>query len=138
MKSTQENKEGFLTKVKLTYQAKAEGIAANRDKLKLLLNKASAKFKEVSELPAVRESKTQVEVVFRMVKAHYSGNYKGLSNRTLALLVLGLFYFVLPIDFIPDFIPVVGYIDDLTVLVTIFNSLSKDVEKFLEWERTKI
>jgi len=138
MKSIQENKEGFLAKVKATYQAKAENIAANRDKLKELLHKASLKISEISAIPAVRESKSQIEVVFRMVKAYYNREYRGISSRSLGLLVLGLLYFVLPVDFIPDFIPVVGYIDDLTVIMAIFKSLNSDVEKFLDWERTKL
>lgn len=137
MKSHQINKEGFLAKVKATYQVKAESIAANRDKLKELLHKVSKKLAEVSEIPAVKESKSQIEVVFRMVKAYYSKEYRGISSTTLGLLVLGLFYFVLPVDFIPDFIPVIGYVDDLTVLATIFNSVNTDIQKFLEWERTK-
>ena len=136
--SIQDNNEGFLAKVKATYQAQADKIASNGDKLKELLHKASTKFTEVAEIPAVKESKSQIEVVFRMLKAHYNKEYKGISSRTLGLLVLGLLYFVLPVDFIPDFIPVVGYIDDLTVILAIFKSLNTDIEKFLEWERTKL
>ena|SRR5690554_3230777 len=134
----QENNEGFLAKVKATYQAKAERIASNRDKLKDLLHRASVKLTEVSEIPAVKESKSQIEVVFRMLKAYYNKEYRGVSSRTLGLLVLGLLYFVLPVDFIPDFIPMVGYIDDLTVIMAIFKSLNTDIEKFTEWERTKL
>lgn len=138
IESLQKNKEGFVAKVKATYQAKAEKIASNRDKLKELLHKASAKLTEVGDIPAVKESKSQIEVVFRMLKAYYNKEYRGISSRTLGLLVLGLLYFVLPVDFIPDFIPLVGYIDDLTVILAIFKSLNTDVEKFLEWERTKL
>lgn len=134
----QENNDGFLAKVKATYQAKAERIASNRDKLKDLLHRASVKLTEVSEIPAVKESKSQIEVVFRMLKAYYNKEYRGVSSRTLGLLVLGLLYFVLPVDFIPDFIPMVGYIDDLTVIMAIFKSLNTDIEKFTEWERTKL
>jgi uncharacterized membrane protein YkvA (DUF1232 family) len=136
--SIQENTEGFLAKVKATYQAKAENIASNRDKLKDLLHKASVKFTTIAEMPAVKESKTQIETVFRMLRAYYNKEYRGISNRTLGLLVLGLLYFVLPVDFIPDFIPMVGYIDDLTVILAIFKSLNTDIEKFLDWERTKL
>jgi uncharacterized membrane protein YkvA (DUF1232 family) len=34
-----------------------------------------------------------------------------------ALLVLGLLYVVSPIDFIPDFIPLIGELDDLVVII---------------------
>lgn len=138
MKTEHENKEGLLSKVIHVYQAKADSIASNRDKLKKLLNKASAKIKEVGNIPGIKESRSQVEVVYRMLKAHLNNEYKGVSTRTVGMLVLGLLYFVLPVDFIPDFIPVVGYIDDLTVLLAIFKSLNSDIDKFLEWESTKV
>ena len=137
MKENLENKEGFFNKVKNAYQTKADSIASNRDKIKGLLHSVSEKMKEIAQNPAVKESIGQFEVAFRMVKAHVTNEYKGISNRTLGMLVLGLLYFVLPLDFLPDFIPVIGYVDDLTVIVAIFKSLSSDIEKFLEWERTK-
>ena len=137
MKENLENKEGFFNKVKNAYQTKADSIASKRDKIKGLLHSVSEKMKEIAQNPAVKESIGQFEVAFRMVKAHVTNEYKGISNRTLGMLVLGLLYFVLPLDFLPDFIPVIGYVDDLTVIVAIFKSLSSDIEKFLEWERTK-
>jgi uncharacterized membrane protein YkvA (DUF1232 family) len=138
MKENFENREGFFNKVKNAYQAKADSIAANRDKLTGLLHRVSEKIKEIAQNPAVKESIGQFEVAVRMIKAHVTNEYKGVSNRTLGMLVLGLLYFVLPLDFLPDFIPVIGYVDDLTVIVAIFKSLSSDIEKFLEWERTKM
>lgn len=132
-----DNKESLLGKAKTAYQSKADKIASSRAKLARLLKEATEKLNRVSEIPAVQESKEQIEIIFRMVKAHISHEYRGFSNRTIGLFALGLLYFILPIDFIPDFIPIIGYVDDLTVLMAIFKSVSSDVEKFLEWERTK-
>ena len=39
-------------------------------------------------------------------------NYKKIPFGTIAAVVASLLYFVSPIDVIPDFIPVIGYIDD--------------------------
>ena len=72
-----------------------------------------------------------------MIKAHLSKKYAGLSNRSLGLIVLGLFYFALPTDLVPDFIPFVGYVDDITVLLAVFKSIQSDIEKFLEWEKNQ-
>lgn len=41
-------------------------------------------------------------------------------------------YFILPIDFIPDFIPVAGYTDDLAALLWAFYSVAKNVTPEIE------
>lgn len=41
-------------------------------------------------------------------------------------------YFILPIDFIPDFIPVAGYTDDLAALQWAFYSVAKNVTPEIE------
>jgi len=46
----------------------------------------------------------------------------------------GLLYFILPADLIPDFIPVIGYLDDLAVLTTIMNSLQKEICDYHIWK----
>ncbi len=37
-----------------------------------------------------------------------------------AMIIGGLFYFISPIDLIPDFIPVAGFLDDIAVIAGIF------------------
>jgi uncharacterized membrane protein YkvA (DUF1232 family) len=37
-------------------------------------------------------------------------------------------------DFIPDFIPLMGYIDDMAVLTTIINALGGELEKYRNWK----
>jgi len=138
MNTQNDNNSSLFSKVKAVYQSKAESIASSREKINKLLHRVSDKMREIGEIPSVRESKTQVEVLYRMVKAHVNNEYKGVSSRTLGMLVLGLLYFVLPLDFVPDFIPVIGYVDDLTVILAIFKSLTSDINKFLEWERSKV
>jgi uncharacterized membrane protein YkvA (DUF1232 family) len=48
----------------------------------------------------------------------------------------GLLYFILPTDLIPDFIPVIGYLDDLAILTTIMNSLKKEIDEYRIWQDT--
>jgi uncharacterized membrane protein YkvA (DUF1232 family) len=40
-----------------------------------------------------------------------------------------LTYLILPIDIIPDFIPVIGYIDDLVLIVLGLNMILNDIDK---------
>ncbi len=45
------------------------------------------------------------------------------------LLLAALLYFLSPIDLIPDFIPVIGYLDDLIIVPTLIWMAFKEMEK---------
>lgn len=129
--------QNLFEKVKAIYLNRAEHIAGTEKKLKALLVKVNQKWHDLSQNPTFAEVKFQIDIFIRMIKAHLSKRYSGLSRRSLGLTVLGLFYFVLPTDLVPDFIPFVGYVDDITVLLAIFKSIQSDIEKFLDWEKNQ-
>ena len=129
--------QNLFEKVKAIYLNRAEHIAGTEKKLKALLVKVNQKWQELSQNPTFAQVKFQIEIFIRMIKAHLNKKYAGLSNRSLGLIVLGLFYFALPTDLVPDFIPFVGYVDDITVLLAIFKSIQSDIEKFLDWEKNQ-
>ena len=52
----------------------------------------------------------------------------------MAWIIAGVIYFVSPIDAIPDFIPVIGFMDDAFVISLVMRGVRKDVENFREWE----
>lgn len=127
--------EQVFEKARRMYESKAEKITLCDKKIRQLLNRVRLRLKELSTTPLLMEARFQLEIFIRMLTAHIQKRYRSLSPRSLALLVLGLFYFALPLDLVPDFIPFVGYIDDLSVLLAVYKSLQVDIERFLEWER---
>ena len=44
-----------------------------------------------------------------------------------AMIIGALGYFILPVDLIPDFIPVAGYADDMAALVACYNAVKDNV-----------
>jgi uncharacterized membrane protein YkvA (DUF1232 family) len=56
---------------------------------------------------------------------------------TIVWAIAAIIYFVSPIDLIPDFIPVVGYLDDVVVIGWVAASISTDIENFREWEESQ-
>jgi len=53
-----------------------------------------------------------------------------LSKQAYLTIAGALAYVVLPIDIIPDFIPGVGFIDDVFVIGFVMKSLSDEIERF--------
>lgn len=75
-----------------------------------------------------------IQRLFRMLRAYASGEYKGLERKK-ALLILGsVLYFLSPIDLIPDAIPILGWLDDLSLFAWVLNSLHEELREFTVWE----
>lgn len=125
--------DNFYQRAKLLYFEKAEKISQSNTKLSSLIESATEKLKKFAENPQIQEVKAHVDIITRMVKYHINGVYR-ISNKTLAILAMGLVYFITPIDLIPDFIPMIGYVDDLSVLVAVIKALQEDIHKFMAWE----
>ncbi len=53
-----------------------------------------------------------------------------LDTKTKLTIAGALAYVILPIDIIPDFLPIVGWIDDAFVLGFTINSLSEEIERY--------
>ena len=75
-----------------------------------------------------------IRTAYDMVSDSVTGKYKGVSKTTLALLAGGLAYLALPIDLMPDFIPVAGWVDDAAVLGWIFARCSDEFKKYKEFK----
>jgi uncharacterized membrane protein YkvA (DUF1232 family) len=85
--------------------------------------------------PALKKVLENVRELYALFKDSVKGNYK-LHPAHVAMIGGGLLYFILPADLIPDFIPIVGYLDDLAVLTTIMNSLKGEINAYRSWKET--
>ncbi|RPA68163.1 DUF1232 domain-containing protein [Cyclobacteriaceae bacterium YHN15] len=137
MASFRDKTVDFYSKAKLLYQEKAYDIAGEDGKLKKLLAQVKERLDTVSHNPKVQSALEPIMLFKRMIQAHRSGEFK-VSKKTLGLIVLGLVYFVTPLDIIPDFLPLIGFADDLSVLIAIYNSVKHEVDDFRSWEKGKL
>ena len=78
-----------------------------------------------------------IRASYNMVADATTGRYNGLSKGTVALVVGGLAYLALPLDIVPDFIPVAGWLDDAAVLAWIFRQSAAELARYRAW-RTDI
>ena len=72
----------------------------------------------------------KVKLFIIMLRAYFKGEYREIPWKSISLILAGLIYFVNPLDLVSDFIPVIGYVDDLTVVLWVFKSVEEDVNRF--------
>ena len=70
----------------------------------------------------------------RLVRAYFNGSYRQIPTRSLILGLATLLYFVMPIDIIPDFLPIIGLSDDLSVIAWFVTTFQSELTRFRSWE----
>lgn len=111
---------------------KARATIYDYPALEKVFERGMAKFdKEKARLNSVLE---ELSTLLRLLKAWATRSYTEVPVRTMVLVVGAVLYFLLPFDFIPDFILGVGFLDDITVITFVVQSVRKDIEKFQQWE----
>lgn len=74
-----------------------------------------------------------ISVFSRIIKDRSAGVYPNFPWKSLLSIVGSLLYFLNPLDVIPDFIPFIGYLDDITLLAWVYRSIESDVNRYLAW-----
>ena len=69
-----------------------------------------------------------------MVLGYEGKGYPNLPIGTIMLIASALLYFLSPIDFIPDSIPGIGYVDDAAVVLACLKLVQSDVDEYGEWQ----
>ena len=104
-----------------------------------LLEKLSNKVYQKAEQAVQNYADTAARImsVTRMLKAWRKKQYTEIDKSSIFIAIVILLYYVNPIDLIPDFIPVIGGLDDLILLGFLLKVIDKEIEKFNAWELQK-
>ena len=99
-------------------------LVDKEDKIKGLFEKAGA----------LKKYWDDVCEVFSLIKDRFNGTYTDTPWPTIASLAGALLYVFSPIDCIPDFIPIAGFIDDASVFGFVIMAASADLMKYRSWK----
>jgi len=128
------NKRGKLKGLLDDNMEKAKKLVKDKEKTEAMLENLE---KKLAKIPRVGKYLKDVPVFISLVRAYVSKEYRDIPFRSIVAIVSALIYVLNGFDFIPDFIPGVGLIDDAAVTAFAYKMVHKDVEKYRKWKKRK-
>lgn len=101
--------------------------------VEIVMDNEEAISKKLSNASPLRKYTELGKIMFAMLKDVKKGSYPNVPWFTIASIVVALLYVLNPLDVVPDFIPGIGYIDDLAVLSIGMGWIETDLHKYLDW-----
>ena len=77
------------------------------------------------------------KLLVSLTKDYWKGEYRDVSLGSIVVFVLAIVYLLSPIDILPDFIPLLGQIDDAFILLLCLYYLEKDLHKYQNWKNNR-
>lgn len=112
--------------------ASAEKLLGDRDALERFLQRLE---KKLRKLPLAGNALASIPVLASLIRSYTKKEYTDIPIGSIIAIISALIYFVSPIDFIPDFIPGVGHVDDAVVIAACLKLVESDVEEYIKWRK---
>lgn len=113
----------------------AEDVLNNTSKTDTMLINVEEKLKSI---PKVGGKLAKIPTFLSLVKCYITKEYDKVPTGTIIAITSALLYFLIPSDLMPDFIPLIGYIDDASVISVCMSMVGHDIKKFIKWrDKTK-
>ena len=119
----------------MTNKSKEKDDKSLIDSIKLIVSKEDKVNEQLGNGKGLERYAKDLLLLMSLVKDYYRGNYRDIPYKTLSAGVIGLLYILNPIDIIPDFIPLIGYIDDALVITLCLKLIEKDLQKYQAWKQ---
>lgn len=102
------------------------------------VEKVIAKEKKIEEKFRNNESMSgyllKAKSMFGLIRDYWAGNYPRVPWKIIAAIVGALLYVLMPLDLIPDFIPIAGYLDDAGVIAACLTLVSDNLVDYEKWK----
>lgn len=105
-----------------------------RQDLEKVLKKEEKIEKKIRNNQSISGYLTKAKSMFGLVRDYWNGSYKQVPWKTIAAAGGALLYVLMPLDLIPDFIPVAGYLDDAGVIAACLALINDDLVDYEKWK----
>jgi uncharacterized membrane protein YkvA (DUF1232 family) len=115
----------------------AEAYAGDPERLQKLVEDAVGKINTIPRGPFA-DTWPYLMAMIRVIRDYQRGEYRDMAAPKLLIIIAAIIYFVSPFDVIPDWIPVLGHIDDAFVVSLALKSVRADLDTFMAWETARV
>ena len=78
----------------------------------------------------------QLQFMYKYILDVYNGNYTNYNLTSLIIAIAAIIYVVTPIDILPDVLPIIGWTDDVTVILYVFDIINAELEQYKQFITT--
>lgn len=91
------------------------------------------KLNKIALSPALKEWAADVKLFFAMLRDFVTKKYPYLPLRVCIVVAGALAYLLAPLDFLPDFIPALGFVDDAALIALCVKFAAQDIDDYKAW-----
>lgn len=73
------------------------------------------------------------KLLWRLLKDYYNKKYPNAPWKLIAAIGFAVAYLISPLDVIPDFLPIVGFVDDASVFALVVAGFTSEIEDYKKW-----
>jgi uncharacterized membrane protein YkvA (DUF1232 family) len=111
------------------------GAAKIKEKdIRSVIDRVETLKEKVQRAVPLRRFFADLKLLISLIIDYWKGNYREVPWWAVSTIVFTLLYILNPIDIIPDFIPVVGHLDDMAVLTICLYITEQELFHYKEWK----
>jgi uncharacterized membrane protein YkvA (DUF1232 family) len=115
----------------------ARSYVRSPDRLRALAREAAQKASSMPE-EAFKGTWAYLQAMLRLIRAYARGDYRDIPAATLLVIIATIIYIVNPFDFIPDWVPGLGFLDDAFILAFAVAKTKQTLDQFIAWETARL
>ncbi len=91
--------------------------------------------KKLKVIPVAGKTLSMIPTLIELIRSYIKKEYKDIPIGSIIAIISALLYWLTPIDALPDTLPGIGYVDDVSVLALCLKLVKSDIDDYEKWRK---